>query len=137
MRIIRVAAGVIAHQGKILIGKRLEEHGIDQHWEFPGGKIEPGETPEACVIRELQEEFEIQTEVIGFVGESSYAYPHAQIELQAYDVRYLKGSFILHDHEEIRWVTIPELKEYPFAPADLPILRILEHRQQGNTSKMA
>ncbi len=94
----------------------------------PGGKLEAGETPEQCLVRELREEFAVETEVTGFVDKSIYAYDHITVELLAYTVVYRSGTFVLHDHAAIRWVTVAELDDYDFAPADLPIVRQLQQR---------
>lgn len=124
---IRVTAGVIEQEGKILIAQRKKGDRLEGKWEFPGGKIEVGESPEACLQRELHEEFGIESEVSTFICESDYQYPNIHILLLAYHVQYLSGIFQLHNHAAIRWVTLEEMKQFDFASADLPIIEALKN----------
>ena len=101
-------------------GKHLE--GL---WEFPGGKVESGETNEQCLTRELMEEFGINVLVGPFFGESVFDYGHKTIRLLAYEAKYLSGNFGLNDHDKIGWVSPQELKALNWAPADLPFVEKL------------
>lgn len=94
-------------------------------WEFPGGKIRENESPTACLIRELAEEFSIKARIREFFHRNVHHYDEKSVELISYLVDYLAGEFVLHDHEDIRWVTQEELGDYDFAPADLPIVKKL------------
>jgi 8-oxo-dGTP diphosphatase len=124
---IKVAAAVLEKEGKILVAKRRQKDSLPGKWEFPGGKIEPGETPEECLRRELEEEFAILAEIGEFICCSSFHYPHLSIELLAYKAKHRRGIFELKAHDEIRWVTKEELIEIDFSDADLPIVqRIME-----------
>lgn len=123
---IRVAAAVIEHEGRILIARRRPGVHLAGKWEFPGGKIEPGETPEECLVRELREEFTVETEIGPFLGSAVHEYPGRVIELLAYRTRYLSGEFILSCHDEIRWITPDQCRDFDFAEADLFILEHLE-----------
>ncbi len=125
---LTVIAGIIEREGTILIAQRKRTDRLAHKWEFPGGKLEAGETPEQCLVRELREEFGIETEVTGFVGASIHTYDHVSIELLAYTTVYQSGDFVLNDHEAIRWVPIAELTDYDFAEADRPIVRQLQER---------
>ncbi len=125
---LTVVAGVIERDGLILIAQRRPGDRLEHQWEFPGGKVEPGEAPEQALVRELREEFGVETEVVAFVGTSMFAYEHLTIELLAYTVRYHSGTFVLNDHQAIRWVSLRELSDYPFAAADVPIVRLLQER---------
>lgn len=117
-----VTAAVIEKDGKILIARRNQDKHLGGYWELPGGKIEAGETPEACLKRELIEEFAIQTDVQEFIGESLYEYPGKQIKLLGYKVKWLSGDFQLKDHDQIIWVTLDQICDYKLAPADIPLL---------------
>jgi 8-oxo-dGTP diphosphatase len=123
---IDVAAAVIIENGKVLIARRRP--GISQagQWEFPGGKLKPGETPEQCLAREIREELGIAIAVGEFLGESIHAYPQKTIRLIAYRARLLGGNLKASDHDETAWVGVAELERYPFSPADRPFVELLQ-----------
>ncbi|HNQ00879.1 MAG TPA: alpha/beta fold hydrolase [Syntrophales bacterium] len=129
-----VTAAVLERDGRILIARRKRGDRMADKWEFPGGKLEEGETPEACLRREMQEEFGIEVAVGPFVGRSLHAYPHGEIDLVAYRVNHLCGVFQLRDHEEIRWVCPADLGFYDFSAADIPIARMLARQGGGGTA---
>ncbi|MDO8536393.1 MAG: 8-oxo-dGTP diphosphatase MutT [Candidatus Omnitrophota bacterium] len=122
----QVTAAVIEKDGKVLIAQRLKGRTLGGRWEFPGGKIEPGETAEECLKRELKEEFDIESEIGKFIIASKFRYCLVPIELLAYRVKHLSGEFKVIEHEEIRWVLPSELKSYDFLSADKPIVEILQ-----------
>ncbi len=124
-RRITVTAAVLEKDGRILIARRKYGDRLADKWEFPGGKLEEGETPEVCLRRELQEEFGIDVVVGGFVGRNVHAYPDVEIDLLAYRATHLSGDFELYDHEEIRWVHPADLHRYDFSAADIPIVKLL------------
>lgn len=109
--------------GRILIARRKKGGRLENKWEFPGGKLEPGETAEHCLERELFEEFGVKTKVEGFIASSRPESRRASIELLAYKVHYLSGEFRLNAHEEIRWVKPEELEGFDFAEADIRIVK--------------
>jgi 8-oxo-dGTP diphosphatase len=122
-----VTAAIIEKKGKILIAKRKKGWRFAGKWEFPGGKIEPNETPEECLRRELREELGIEAKIGEFFCSSTYAYSHATVELLVYHASHISGEFELHDHEEIRWVSRQQLLQYDFPEADnLVIERLIE-----------
>jgi len=98
-------------------------------WEFPGGKVENGESPEQCLKRELWEEFEIDVVVGEYVGTSVYDYEFGTIELMAFRARIVGGDFKLNDHAEAAWVGAEDIDQYHFAPADLPFVRMIRQGQ--------
>ena len=102
----------------LLIAKRKPTGRLPNLWEFPGGKIEPNETPEACLKRELKEEFDVDVTVGEYLGSNIHAYDFGTIELMAFKAFWEKGDFKLLDHVEIRWVFTHELDQFEFAPAD-------------------
>ena len=124
-----VTAAVMEKDGRILIARRKRGDRMADKWEFPGGKLEKGETPEACLRREMREEFGIDVVVGPFFGRSLHSYPHGEIDLMAYRVTHLSGDFHLHDHEEILWVSPADLNSYDFSAADIPIAAILMKEQ--------
>jgi len=125
--LILVTAAVIEKDGLILAARRGQGKHMEGFWEFPGGKLEPGETPEQCLARELTEEFGIESEVGEFLGESVFDYGEKVIKLIAYQVVHLAGEFQLHDHDEIRWLSHGEVHDVEWAPADIPLLELVKH----------
>lgn len=119
---LAVTAAVIRRGGAVLLARRRPGKAHAGLWEFPGGKIEPGETPEACLARELAEELGIAVAVDGHILTSRHAGPHGALELHAYAVRYLGGQIRLADHDAVAWVPLAELPRYPVPPADEPIV---------------
>ena len=125
VKIIRVTAAVIVNDGMLLIARRKPTARLPNLWELPGGKVEPNETPEECLIREIKEEFDINITVGEYLGSNIHAYDFGTIELMAYRSNWEDGDLILKDHEEIRWVFTHELDQFDFAPADIPFVKKL------------
>ena len=119
----KVTAAVIEKDGKILIAKRKQSQKLGGKWEFPGGKLEPGETPEECLKRELQEELGIDAVIGPYICASTFVYRHLTIKLLAYQVTRFSGKIKLNDHEQIKWIFSKDLYKYDLAEADLPIAR--------------
>jgi mutator mutT protein len=124
---IEVAAAIIENeQGQILIARRKQGKSQAGMWEFPGGKIEAGETAEACLKRELLEEMHIEINPYAFYGVNDHHYGLTHIRLIAYKAAFVSGEIMLVDHDEYRWITAAELGEFTFAPADIPFVEMLE-----------
>lgn len=121
----QVTAAVIEKDGKILIAQRKKGDTLGGKWEFPGGKLEPGETPEQCLRRELMEEFGVDTKIGKFICSSKFEYKHLPIELLVYRAAHVAGEFKLNDHDRIEWVAPSDLKKYDFSSADIPVLAFL------------
>ncbi|HNQ47586.1 MAG TPA: (deoxy)nucleoside triphosphate pyrophosphohydrolase [Syntrophorhabdus sp.] len=121
-----VVAAVIEVEGCILIGKRKQGKMHPGKWEFPGGTLEEGETPEQCLKRELLEELAVITEIGDLICTSEYIYtPDWVIRLLVYKTTVVSGSFNLNAHDEIRWVRPADLAAYDFPEADRPIVEKL------------
>ncbi|HWQ11389.1 MAG TPA: (deoxy)nucleoside triphosphate pyrophosphohydrolase [Roseiflexaceae bacterium] len=129
--VVAVTAAVIRRGGAVLLARRAGGRAQAHLWEFPGGKIEPGETPEDCLARELAEELGIAVEVGAHLLTTRHAYPHVTIELHAYAVRYQGDAFQLTDHDAVAWVPLDELERYPMPEADVPIVVWLQSTQSG------
>lgn len=123
---IDVAAAILENQnGEILIARRKPGKKLPGFWEFPGGKIESGETPQQCLIRELHEEMNLVIEVSDYIGESIYHYEQGPIRLIAYKGKITSGEIRLADHDQYEWLNIQGLKNANLAPADIPLLDFL------------
>jgi 8-oxo-dGTP diphosphatase len=122
---ILVAAAVIKKDKQVLISRRAEGKHLAGYWEFPGGKIEPGETPEACLKREVFEELSIHIEINSFLAENLHEYSEKRILLKGYLCTYISGDMRLVDHDRAEWVNIDELSNFKIAPADIPFITIL------------
>lgn len=119
---IEVAAAIIENDaGRILIARRRAGKSQAGLWEFPGGKLEPGETPEACLIRELREEMGIAIAPYARFGVNEHDYGAYFIRLIAYRAKYISGEIRLSDHDAYRWTAADELPGYEWAPADVPL----------------
>ena len=123
---IKVTAAVMVNDGMLLIAKRKPTGRLPNLWELPGGKIEPGETPQECLQREIKEEFDIDVSVGEYLGSNIHTYDFGTIELMAYQTYWETGDLILKDHEEIRWVFTHELDQFEFAPADTAFVEKLK-----------
>lgn len=122
---IQVTAGIIIDTGKVFIAKRKPPGRMPGMWEFPGGKIEDGETPEQCLKRELYEEFGIEVIVGRHVGTSMYQYDFYKVELMAYRATITAGEIELNDHSDMAWVEPEGLVMYEFAPADVLFVEMI------------
>lgn len=121
----KVTAAILVKNGYILIAKRNAQGDAANKWEFPGGKIEGGETPEDCLKREMKEEFNILVSVGKFFDESIYSYKNGTIQLLAYWTQWHSGNITPNVHAEYKWVAPNELINYDFAPADIPLVKKL------------
>ncbi|HPO02214.1 MAG TPA: (deoxy)nucleoside triphosphate pyrophosphohydrolase [Treponemataceae bacterium] len=124
---IDVAAAVIENrEGRILIARRKPDIRLGGYWEFPGGRIEPGESASGCIARELREEMDMHIETGGILCETEYDYGQGRVvHLIAVKAILLGGRIRLHDHDDIRWVSLHEISDYLFAPADEAVVNAL------------
>ena len=122
---ILVVAAIIKKQNKYLIAKRASHKAHGGRWEFPGGKIEEGESPEIALERELFEELNIKTQIGPYIMSATHDYENFKIELMAYEATHLSGDFTLSEHDEIAWVTAAQMKAYHMSEADLSIINHL------------
>jgi 8-oxo-dGTP diphosphatase len=129
-----VTGAILFEDGKLLIARRPAADRLANKWEFPGGKVEDGETPEACLARELEEELGIEVRVGTFLGESVYHCEHGAVRLLAYRTSWEAGNLEPRVHDQIKWVALEELAEYDFAPADVPFVKLLASGQWVVTS---
>lgn len=118
---IRVTAAILERDGQIFLARRGAGRRLAGYWEFPGGKIEAGETPQQCLRRELFEELGILARVGGHFQTVIHRYPEGVVQLEAYRVEYFAGEFVLRDHDAVSWLSPDRLSEKQLAPADVPI----------------
>lgn len=130
---MRVTAGVMEENGRVLIARRGPGKHMAGKWEFPGGKIEPGETPEQSLERELGEELAVRARVGGFLCRTFFEGDGVSLELLVYRVDRLEGEPQLLEHEEIRWVLPTELLSYDLADSDRCVVETLY--RQGSEEK--
>ena len=124
---INVVAAVIKDENKkILITQRNLKKAQGGLWEFPGGKIEPNETRENAIVREIKEELDIDIEVESYLSEKVFNYPEKDINLIALECKKISGEIKLLEHEDYRWIDNSELSNFEFAPADLFIVEKLK-----------
>jgi len=122
---VRVAVAVIVEDGTILIAHRFPHPELPDLWEFPGGKIEPDETPEACAVREANEELGIEIEILGLLLERPYDYADRKVDLWFFVARRIGGEPTARGCQEWRWVRPPDLRAYPLPDANAPVLDAL------------
>lgn len=114
-----VAAIIKNNENKILIAQRNFKKSQGGLWEFPGGKIEKGETREEALIREIKEELNMDIICDSYFGEKKYNYPDKTIRLIALNCTMISKSYEVLEHEQIEWVDIEDFSKYVFAAADI------------------
>jgi 8-oxo-dGTP diphosphatase len=119
---IEVTAAVIIRNGEFLICQRPKGKSCELLWEFPGGKIEPGETGEQCIIRECQEELGVTLNVLKKLTDVTYDYPDRTVHLHFYITEIIAGELTRKEHNAFAWVTPDEINKYQFCPADAKML---------------
>lgn len=120
-----VTAAVVERAGCLLVTRRLEGTHLAGHWEFPGGKCEPGEAPEDCLVRELIEELDVRATVTREIYRTGYRYGHRLLDLRFFRCE-LNGDPRPVLGQEIRWVARAELHALSFPPADAELVEMLE-----------
>ena len=125
MKIIRVVAAVIRSEDKIFATARGYGE-FKGKWEFPGGKIEPGETPEEALAREIKEELETVIEVGELIHTVEYDYPTFHLSMDCFWCEIIKGNLVLKEAEDARWLTKDQLYDVKWLPADITLIGIIE-----------
>ena len=127
MKNIKVVAAIIINNGKVFATQRGYGEFKDS-WEFPGGKIEIGETPEQALVREIQEELDTQINVKEKIDTVEYDYPNFHLSMDCFICNVIKGNLILKEHESAKWLTKDELYSVDWLPADKGLIeKIKEH----------
>lgn len=134
--VIEVACGVILDKDKVLCVQRSETMSLPLKWEFPGGKIELGETAEVCLIRELAEELEIRVSIIEKLSNSYFDYGNFEINLIPYICQFKGDKIILKEHKKYLWLSTNELILLDWAPADIPIVNEIIKLKANNDGRI-
>lgn len=122
-RMIEVVCGVVGDEtGRVLACRRPAGGHLGGMWEFPGGKVEAGETPEAALVRELREELAVDVEVGEALVPVEWDYGRGPIRLIPFRCRIVRGELVLVEHTECRWCGPADAADLIWAPADLPVL---------------
>ncbi|MGB3645817.1 MAG: 8-oxo-dGTP diphosphatase MutT [Mesorhizobium sp.] len=127
-RLVLVAAcALIDADGRVLIAQRPQSKQLAGLWEFPGGKVEPGETPEECLIRELREEIGIETKVacLAPLTFASHSYDDFHLLMPLYVCRRFEGIAMPMEGQKLKWVRPRQMRDYPMPPADAPLIPAL------------
>lgn len=122
---IHVVGAVITRDGLVMCAQRGQDGYLPGLWEFPGGKIEQGESKEAALIREITEELGCTIEVGREVTTTTHKYEFGEVTLTTFHCRLVAGTPKLTEHASIKWLPPDELESIPWAPADLPAIALI------------
>lgn len=129
MKLVRVAAAVIRKDGRIFATQRGYGDYKDG-WEFPGGKLEPGETPEEALVREIREELDTEIQVGERITTIEYDYPEFHLSMDCFWCEIVQGRLELKEHEAAKWLTRDTLYSVDWLPADLGVVEKIEELWQ-------
>ncbi|MCX7571742.1 8-oxo-dGTP diphosphatase MutT [Tumebacillus sp. DT12] len=126
MKKIDVVGAVLRNEkNEVLCALRSQTMSMPGLWEFPGGKIEPGETPQQSLCREIREELGCDIEVGELVADATHEYPAITVRLITYHATVVNGTPQATEHEKLTWLPIQDLPTLDWAPADLPTIEVL------------
>ena len=130
MKKIEVVAGVIINKNKILCCQRKKSKYsyLSEKWEFPGGKLEEGETREKALIREIDEELEMEIKDLKFALTVVHQYDDFQLTMHTYFAYSQKPKMKLNDHKDAVWATLEEVDKFDWAAADIPIVEYIKNK---------
>ncbi|MBV9571070.1 MAG: (deoxy)nucleoside triphosphate pyrophosphohydrolase [Alphaproteobacteria bacterium] len=125
--VLVVACALVDADGRVLIAQRPSGKDMEGLWEFPGGKMEPGERPEESLIRELAEELSITVKeaCLAPLTFASHSYSNFHLLMPLYICRRWEGTVTAREHKALKWVRPKDLRDYPMPPADLPLIPVL------------
>ena len=130
MKTIKVAAAVILSENenreKVVFATERGYGEYKDWWEFPGGKVEEGETPEEALCREIREELDISVRIERFLTTVEYDYPLFHLSMDCFICRIEEGSLTLLEHEDAKWLKMSEIRSVAWLPADVKVVEILE-----------
>jgi len=125
--VLVAAVALIDAEGRVLLAQRPEGKSMAGLWEFPGGKVEPGETPEAALVRELQEELGIDTweSCLAPLTFASHSYDEFHLLMPLFACRKWNGIVTAQEGQKLAWARANQLRDYEMPPADIPLIPIL------------
>ena len=123
MKHIHVACAIIKLEGKVLCTQRSESMSMPLKWEFPGGKIDEGESPQECLKRELIEELGVEASTGQALATATHHYPSFSVTLYPFICEIISGEITLHEHSAMVWLPVEELHMLDWAEADLPVIK--------------
>jgi len=121
--LLRVTCAIIRNKNRVLVVKRSNKMNLPLKWEFPGGKIENGESEEECIIREIKEELSIDIQLLKKLHSSYFDYPNLSIELIPFVANQIRGQIQLNEHVEFKYLAKDKLLDLDWAAADIPIVK--------------
>lgn len=121
-KLIHVSCAIIEKEGLVLVTRRGPQMSHPGKWEFPGGKLNSGETPEQCLVREIQEELALGIEITRQLRPSTHDYPNLSVTLYPFICTITGGEILLHEHSAFAWLTPSQLATLDWAEADIPVL---------------
>ena len=127
MKTIEVVAAVIFREGKVLCVQRAEheEEYISLKWEFPGGKVEVGESREEALVREIAEELVVEIHELQYLTTVEHSYPDFHLTMHAYTCALKDGEVELREHLDFKWLAVEELDHLDWAAADVPVVEMI------------
>lgn len=131
---ILVTAAVLREGDRFFIARRAPGERLAGLWEFPGGKVDPGESPEVAMARELREELCIDATVGALLADVTHAEGPRPVRLLFYAITAFTGTIRLQDHDDARWVTAADMAHFEFAPADRPFVAQLMGPRGGTAT---
>jgi 8-oxo-dGTP diphosphatase len=131
---IDVSCAIIEQHGKILATRRGKNMHLEGYWEFPGGKVEPGETLEECISREIKEELSLGISIKGKLPVVEFIYPDKAIKLTPFVCRIISGEITLKDHTDFKWIEPNSFDQLKWAPADVMVIEL--YLKKANREKV-
>jgi len=123
LKVIDVTCALIVDsQNRVLAAQRSSTMSLPLKWELPGGKIEPNETPEECLVREIKEELDIEIEILKKLPSNTHTYPNVIVNLIPFISKHVGGAITLKEHANYKWLNANQLLDLNWAEADVPIL---------------
>ena len=127
-KIINVVAAAIEKDGKFFCAQRPEGKSLGGFWEFPGGKLEEGESPEQALIREIKEELNSEIKIVSYINEASYDYDFGTVVMKTYHAKLISGNLELLEHQNSTWLLPTQLPTLNWAPVDRPAVELLSNK---------